>query len=127
MKTYERPMPLTWWLQRKPYFVYMVREATSIFVAAYLIVFLVMLHRLSQGSAAYESFLETLKSPLAILFHVVALTFALFHTITWFHLTPKAIAVWKRDERVPDHLLTIPNYVVWILISAVVCWFILKS
>ncbi len=42
-------------------------------------------------------FWTALKSPLAILFHVVALAFALFHTCTWFNLTPKALVV--RRER----------------------------
>jgi fumarate reductase subunit C len=84
MKPYVRPMPNTWWLQRGAYIFFMVREVTSVFIAAYLVLFLVMIHRLQQGQAAYESFLECLKSPLAIAFHVVALGFALFHTITWF-------------------------------------------
>ncbi len=126
MKTLERPMPATWWLERKPYFIYMLREATSIFVAAYVVVLLVMLHRLSQGPAAYAAFLEGLKSPGAILFHVVALAFALFHTITWFQATPRAMAVWKGEERLPPHMLIIPNYVAWIVISAILGWLILK-
>ena len=127
MKTYERPMPLTWWLERAPYFLYMVREATSIFVAAYAVVLLMLLHRLSQGPEAYAAFLEALKSTGAIFFHVVALLFALFHTITWFNLTPKAMAVWKGEQRLPDPLLIIPNYVAWIVVSAVIGWLILKS
>ena len=126
MKTLDRPMPATWWLERKPYFIYMVREATSIFVAAYVVVLLVMLHRFSQGPEAYAAFLEGLKSPGAIVFHVVALAFALFHTITWFQATPKAVAVWKGEQRLPAPMLIIPNYVVWIIVSAILAWLILK-
>ena len=127
MKSYVRPMPVTWWLRRPAYLLFMLRELSSVFVAAYLIGFLMMLHRLFQGPAAYASFLEGLKSPLAILFHVVALAFALLHTITWFQATPKAMAVWRGDQRVPAPLLIIPNYVAWVVISAVVGWLILKS
>ena len=126
MKTLDRPMPASWWLERRPYFFYMVREATSIFVAAYVVVLLVMLHRLSQGPEAYAAFLEGLKSPAAILFHVVVLAFALFHTITWFQATPKAMAVWRGEQRLPAPMLIIPNYLAWIVISAILGWLILR-
>ncbi len=127
MKPYVRPMPATWWLQRGPYFRFMMRELTSVFVAAYLILFMVMIHRLNQGQAAYESFLESLKSPLAILFHVVALAFALFHTITWFNLTPKALTFRIGEERLPPAAIIAPNYLAWIVVSAIIGWFVLKG
>lgn len=124
MKPYVRPMPATWWLQRWPYLLFMLREISSIFVAAYAVLFLVMLHRLSQGPAAYTAFLEGLLSPLAILFHIVALAFALLHTITWFHLTPKALAIRIGEERVPPGMIILPNYVAWILVSAFLVWMV---
>ena len=127
MKTYVRPMPNTWWLQRGAYVFFMVREITSVFVAAYLVIFLVMIHRLHQGQAAYDSFREALKSPLAILFHVVALAFALFHTCTWFNLTPKALVVRRGEEKLPPAAIIVPNYLAWIVISGVICWFVLKG
>jgi fumarate reductase subunit C len=127
MKTYMRPMPNTWWLRRGAYVFFMVREITSVFVAAYLVVFLVMIHRLHQGQAAYESFLATLKSPLAILFHVVALAFALFHTCTWFNLTPKALVVRMGEEKLPPAAIIVPNYLAWIVISLIICWFVLEG
>ena len=127
MKPYVRPMPATWWLQRRPYLIFMLRELTSVFIAAYLILFLVMIHRLYQGQAAYESFLASLKSPWAILFHVVALAFALFHTITWFNLTPKALAIRIGEERLPPAAIIAPNYLAWVVMSAIIAWFMLKG
>jgi fumarate reductase subunit C len=120
-------MPATWWLRRGAYVFFMAREFTSVFVAAYLALFLVMIHRLSQGQAAYESFLESLKSPLAILFHIVALAFALFHTITWFNLTPNALNIRIGEERLPPAAIIAPNYLAWIVISAIIAWFVLKG
>ena len=127
MKPYVRPMPATWWLKRTPYLLFMLRELTSVFVAAYVVIFLVMIRRLSEGQAAYEAFLASLKSPLAISFHIVALAFALFHTITWFHLTPKAMAVRIGEERVKPALIIAPNYVAWVLVSAAVAWILLRG
>ena len=125
MKPYMRPMPATWWLKRSPYFLFMLRELTSVFVAAYVVIFLMMIRRLNEGQAAYEAFMASLKSPVAILFHVVALAFALFHTITWFHLTPKAMAVRIGEERVKPAMLIAPNYAAWAVVSAIVAWFLL--
>ena len=125
MKPYIRPMPATWWLKRTPYLFFMVREFTSVFVAAYVVIFLMMIRRLNEGQAAYEAFLASLKSPLAIFFHIVALAFALFHTITWFHLTPTAMAVRIGEERVKPIMIIAPNYVAWAVVSAIVAWFLL--
>ena len=125
MKPYVRPMPATWWLRRQSYFLFMMREFSSVFIAVYVVMFLVMIDRLSQGREAYEQYMEGLKSPLAILFHVLALAFALLHTVTWFQATPKAMAVWKGEERVPASMLIIPNYVAWAVASAVIAWIVL--
>ena len=125
MKPYIRPMPALWFLKRSPYFLFMLRELTSVFVAGYVVIFLVMIRRINEGQAAYESFMASMKSPLAIMFHVVALAFALFHTITWFHLTPKAMAVRIGEERVKPMMLIAPNYVAWAVVSAIVAWFLL--
>ena len=125
MKPYVRPISAGWWLRRSPYLLFMLREISSVFVAAYVVLFLVMIQRVSQGQAAYEEFLVGLQSPSAILFHVVALAFALLHTITWFQLTPKAIAVWRGEERMPAAMLIVPNYVAWFVISGVIAWIVL--
>ena len=133
MKPYERAVPADWWLRRsppwwlrrRPYVLFMLRELTAVFVGAYVVIFLVMIRRLNEGRAAYEAFMASLKSPLAILFHVVALAFALFHTITWFHLTPKAMAVRIGEERVKPAMIIAPNYVAWAVVSAIVAWFLL--
>jgi len=124
-KPYVRPISATWWLKRSSYLLFMLRELSSVFVAGYVVIFLVMIRRLSQGPAEYEAFLAALRSPLAILFHIVALAFALLHTITWFNLTPKAMAVWRGEERLPAAMLIVPNYVAWIVLSGVIAWFVL--
>lgn len=127
MKPYIRPMPRDWWLQRLPYLSFMAREVSSIFVAAYVVVFMVMLSCISQGPEAYQAFLAGLESPLAIFFHVVALAFALIHTLSWFSLTPKAMMLYIGEDRVPSYLILVSHYAAWIAISAFVAWMLLKS
>jgi fumarate reductase subunit C len=69
----------------------MVREVTAVIVALYAIVLLVGVLRLSQGEAAWQGWLEALRSPLSILFHVVLLAGMIYHAISWFQIMPKTM------------------------------------
>ena len=86
-KPYVRPME-GWWT-KNPYFVeYMVHESTALFVAAYALTLLVGLVRLSQGEAAWNGWLDAMKSPLAVVFHLALLVAIAYHAFTWFKLFP---------------------------------------
>ncbi|MFQ5993410.1 MAG: fumarate reductase subunit C [Nitrospiraceae bacterium] len=127
MRPYRRPLPWTWWLEKRNYLLFMLREMTSILIAAYLILFLVQLAQLAQGAEAYAAFLERLASPAWIVFHLLALVAASYHTITWFNLTPKVFVVRMGEERVAPVFIAAPNYVLWVIISAVIIWIVLGS
>ena len=89
-RPYVRPMT-GWWWRNAYYRAYMVREASSVFVAAYALVLLFGLARLAQGRAAFDGWRESLASPWAIAFHVVALAFFACHAWTWFAVMPKTM------------------------------------
>jgi fumarate reductase subunit C len=87
-KTYVRPMQ-GWW-RKNPFFVrYMIREASSVFLAIYAVILLVGLLRLSQGEAAYDAWRDALTSPVSILFHWLALLTVGYHAYTWWMVSPK--------------------------------------
>jgi fumarate reductase subunit C len=89
-RAFHRPMQ-GWW-RRDPYFLrYMAREATAPFVAAYAAVLVVGLVRLAQGRAAYEAWLESLRSPGSIALHAVLVAAFLYHAFTWFQIMPKTM------------------------------------
>ena len=86
-KPYVRPMA-GWW-KKNPYYVeYMIHEGTALFVTAYALILLVGVYRLAQGEAAWNAWLEALKSPLSIIAHVVLLVAIFYHAFTWFKLFP---------------------------------------
>jgi fumarate reductase subunit C len=88
VKTYVRPMG-GWW-RRNPYFVrYMIREASSVFLAIYSVILLVGLWRLTQGAAAWEAWLGALTNPISILFHWLAFLTVGYHAYTWWKVAPK--------------------------------------
>jgi fumarate reductase subunit C len=113
-----RNFPIFWWLSQPRYTIYMVRELTCVFIGAYTLVILVGLFRLSQSSAAYGAFLDALQSRLSIVFHLLALLFAVFHTVTWFGLTPKAMPLRLGQKTVPPVAIVMAHYVVWLMVSA---------
>lgn len=120
MSPYHRSMAPTWWLSNRAYFLFMVRELTSVFIAAYLMLFLLMLHQLAMGREAYEAYLRFLAMPGMLAFHVLALAAALYHSATWFNLTPLAMAVRLGEKRVPPMIVAGVNYVAWIVVSIVI-------
>ena len=126
MRPFVRPVPSTWWLKRRVYFLFILRELTSVFIAVYLILFLTLLYQLSLGRQAYEIYLDFLATPGMIVFHVVALVAALYHTITWFGLLPNIIVVRIGENRVSSKLIAGANYVPWIAVSAII-FLILKG
>lgn len=109
-----------WWLSRRRYISYMMRELTCVFIGAYSAVLVVGLMRLSQGRLAYEGFLDALWGPLGIVFHILAFAFALYHTITWFNVTPKAMPLRVGDQRVPGGAIIGAHYAGWFVVSLAV-------
>lgn len=82
-----------WW-KRDPYFIrYMAREVTALFVAAYAVVLLAGLMRLSQGEAAFNGWLRYLKTPWMLVFHVIVLATFVYHTWSWFKIMPKTMPI----------------------------------
>lgn len=127
MSPYRRAMPPTWWLRNRAYFLFVVRELTSVPIAVYLIVLLVMLNRLAAGREAYEAYLRFLATPGMVAFHLLALAAALFHAVTWINITPKVLVVRVGENRVPPALVAGVNYAAWIVVSILIAWIVVRG
>ena len=124
---YRRRMSVWWWLKNRAYAKFVLRELTSVFVAFFAMLSLWQLRAVAKGPDAYAQFLARLKTPPFLILDAVALLFVLFHTITWFNLTPTAMVVRVKGKRVPDRIVAGSNYVVWVLVSGVVAWFFTRG
>jgi len=125
MNTYHRSVPNTWWLKRKPYFLFMIRELTSVFVAGYCIFLLILISKLEQGAGAYGNLMAALKSPSSVALHLITLAFVLYHTITWFNLTPKILVLYRGEERIPQGLVAGVFYAGWVVVSVIIVCLVL--
>ena len=119
-KLYYPTMPATWWLRRRSYFLFMVRELSSVFIATFLIVFLVQIYQLSEGQQSYTAFIQRLGSPGWIIFHVVALFFAIYHTFTWFQSSSVVLQLKIGRQEIPRPVVMGIHIGAWIVASAVI-------
>jgi fumarate reductase subunit C len=124
-RPYPRQHSNSWWLRRRPYAIFMLREWSSVFVAVYMVLLLVLVSKVRDGAQAYEDYLDFLQSPLVVVFHLVALAFALLHTVTWFVAVPKAMPLRRGEERVPPRAMIGANYLAWAAVSVVIVLFFL--
>ena len=125
---YHRPISAsTWWLAKRNYVLFMLRELTSVFIAVFLIVFLVQLAELAEGAEGYAAAAARLASPGWIVFHLLVLVAALYHSITWFNLTPQVIIVRRGEERVPPVVIAGAHYLAWLVVSVVILLIVLRS
>ncbi len=108
----------SWWLSNSRYLRYMAREITSLFIGAYTGVLVVGLTRLAEGRASYETYLEVLQGSMIVIFHALAFLFALYHTATWFNVTPKAMPLELGGQRVPGGVIIGAHYAGWVVVSA---------
>jgi len=115
----------TWrWVFRHPrYLRYMAREFSCLFIGAWTLMLVWGLKRLAEGPAAWMAFLEWLKSPASIAFHIIALVFAAYHSITWFNLTPKALPVQIGESFLPNGVIAGAHFAAWAVLSLAVLYF----
>jgi fumarate reductase subunit C len=126
-KWFRTRMPIFWWVHQWPHLKFILRELTSVAVAFYAVVLLFHVRALAQGPEAYANFGAWLKTPFSIVLHAIAFLFILFHSVTWFNLSPRAMVVRLGKTRLPDMLIAASNYVAWIIFSAAIVWIILSN
>ncbi|HSE12426.1 MAG TPA: hypothetical protein VLB69_07315 [Rudaea sp.] len=123
-KPFVREVSRTRWYFRHPrYLRYMSREVTCIFIGAFALLLLCALGRLSEGQAAYDSFLVALQGPAGIVGLLIVLVFAVHNTTSWFNVTPKAMPVQIGEDFLPGKYIVTAHYAAWILASLVVLFF----
>jgi fumarate reductase subunit C len=124
--TYKAPISTWWWLSKRTYFVFVMRELSSIFVAWSAVFLILLVAAVGEGESAYEDFLDWAATPWVVVVNVVALAFLVLHTITWFALTPQAMDVRLGGRRVPGWIIIASQYVGLAVVSAFVFWLVTR-
>jgi len=124
--SYRRPISVWWWTRKRTYFLFVMRELSSLFIAWLVLYLLLLIRAVDHGPAAYADFLDRAASPWLVVLNVVAFGFVLLHTVTWFSLTPQAMVVSVRGRRVPAAAIIAGQYAALVVVSALVYWLVTR-
>ena len=114
-----------WWLRRRTYLVFVLRELSSVFVAWFVVFLLLLVNAVSQGEREYQRFLDLAANPWMLALNVITLFFVVFHTVTWFSAAPQAIVVNLRGRRVPARVVLLLHYAALVVLTAIMAWIVL--
>ncbi len=107
---YVRPMQ-GWWRRDAFFMRYMLREGTAVAVAVYAIVLMAGVVCLARGEAAWNLWLEALRTPWSLLLHGVLLAAMVVHAQSWFAIMPKTMPIlFLGGRRIPAAAIT---YIGW--------------
>jgi len=109
-------MPGGWWTRNRNYFFYMVREFTSLPLALWLLWFLVEIQRAGGGAKGYYPH----ASAAFVLFSVICLLFALYHSVTFLSLAGVILHFKVLDKPVPSRLIVLSQFAAWLGASIVI-------
>jgi fumarate reductase subunit C len=115
---------LFWWLSKRSYLAFVVRELTSVAVAWFVIYLLLLVRAVGSGPDAYHNFLDWSARPWMVALNVLALAMAVYHTVTWFAVTPQAMALRIRGRKVPGPAIAGALYLAWFAVSALLYWLV---
>jgi fumarate reductase subunit C len=107
--------PFTWWLRRRGYVLYMVRELSAVPVAIWWLLFLLELSRMRAGSGGYH--------PLEAWFVVVSvicLAAALWHSYTFLNLAGLIMRIPLGDRNVAPRTIVGAAFSGFVVVTAVV-------
>ena len=125
-RSYRHAVSPTWWLKKRSYFMFMMRELSSVFVACFVLLYMYELFLISKGPDTFALFQHSLRHPGFIAFYVVAFVFAVYHTITWFSVLSKVQVVRIGSWKAPPILVTASALGAWLVVSAGVAAFFLS-
>jgi fumarate reductase subunit C len=115
-RTYRWSMPSTWWTRKRHYFMYVVREFTALPLAVWLLWLLVEIKRAGDGPAGYAPHGSTA----FVIFSVVCLFFALYHSVTFLSLAGVIIHLKVLDKPVPPRAIVLTMFGLWAAASVVI-------
>jgi fumarate reductase subunit C len=124
--TYRRPISTWWWVRKRSYFLFVMRELSSIFVAWLVLFLLLFVEAVFEGEDAYRDFLDRASSGPLLLLNVVAFAFLLLHTITWFGVTPQAMDLRVGGRKVPTVAVLGAQYAALAVVSGFVFWLVAR-
>ena len=120
-REYRWRMPTSWWTRSRHYLLYVVREFTALPLALWLLWLLVEIKRVGDGPGRYSPHGSTA----FVVFSVIVLLFALYHSFTFLTLAGTIIHVKFMDRPVPPSLIVLSQFALWAVASGVIAFILI--
>src|SRR5437660_8552450 len=121
-REYRWRMPTSWWTRSRHYVLYVVREFTALPLALWLLWLLVEIKRAGDGPARYSPH----GSAAFVVFSVITLVFALYHSYTFLSLAGVIIHFKVLDRPLPSRLIVLAQFALWAVASVVVGFVLIR-
>lgn len=121
-KRLHRKIPGWWVFTKGTWFVFFLREITSLFVAYFAILFVFYIRAVADGPGSYQAFVAWLRRPGTTAFHCLVFVAVCWHTVTWFLAAPKAVRPRVAGKAVPPSAVLAGHYALWLVVSAALWW-----
>ena len=115
-RVYKPAMGAGWWTRKRHYVLYMVREFTAVPMALWLLWLLYEIQRAAGGPKVYYPSV----SPAFIVFSVICLGFALYHSFTFLSLAGVIIHLKFMGKPVPPRAIVATMFGLWLVASIVI-------
>jgi fumarate reductase subunit C len=115
-----RPMPLTWWTRKPAYVVFVLRELSAVFIALVAVVTIVQVGGARSGEEAYAQVQALLAHPVSVAVALLALGFALLHSVTFFIAAGKVWVLYLGEQRIPASVVVWGHAAMGVVATAVV-------
>ena len=116
VRTYRRTIPSGWWLRKRHYFFYVVREFTALPMALWLLWLLYEIKSAGAGAAGYQP----PRSTAFVVFSVICLAFSMYHSYTFLKLAGVIMHLKVLDKPVPSRLIVLTMFSLWAIASIVI-------
>jgi fumarate reductase subunit C len=115
-RAFPNRLPTDWWRRNRRYLMYLVREFTAVPIAIWMVWFLIEIARVRGGPAGYRPH----QSLAFVVFSVVCLVFALWHSFTFLRLSGLIVRIPLGQRTVPAGVIVGGSFALLVLATAVV-------
>ncbi len=117
-RTYAPRLGGTWFLRSRGYIRYVLREFSAVPIAVWMLWFLVEIARLKDGPKGYHPHM----SPAFVVFSIVCLAFALWHSYTFLSFSGLIMRIPIGDRFVPANFVRGGAYTLLLVVSVLIGW-----
>lgn len=119
-RPYRHEVKRTWFLKRRAYRAYALREFSSVFVGFFVFDLCVGLVCLNRGLDSWTWWVDLQTSPFNLVLTVLAVVMSFVHATTWFKATPKIIRIRHGLHYIPDGWVVAQHYLLLVIFAVIV-------